>query len=230
MVAIDDVTFSALGLQWPFSRSLHAKAIDRLRAAGARKIVYDVQFTEPTRPSEDLAFYRAIGRTRGVVLATSEVDGRGGTNVLGGDANLGVVQTRPQATSPPTRAVSCAGLPTTSPGSKPSASRWPSRPVTTRCRDRSSIVGSLRSTIAARPATIPTVSFYGAIERNRSTPVSCAEKSSSWERPHRLFKTSHPTPTSGQASMSGPEIQANAIWIWRCTAFPCEAPRPGSTS
>ena len=62
MVAIDDVTFSELGLHWPFSRSVHAKAVDRLRAAGASKIVYDVQFTEPTRASEDLAFYRAIGR------------------------------------------------------------------------------------------------------------------------------------------------------------------------
>ncbi len=49
VVAIDDVTFSDLRRQWPFPRSLHARAIDRLRAAGARVIAYDVQFTEETQ-------------------------------------------------------------------------------------------------------------------------------------------------------------------------------------
>src|SRR5215208_7408140 len=47
VVAIDDVTFSDLERQWPFPRSLHARAIDALRRAGAKQIVYDVQFTEP---------------------------------------------------------------------------------------------------------------------------------------------------------------------------------------
>src|SRR5579862_5837872 len=40
IVAIDERTFSALRLQWPFPRSLHARLIDRLHADGARAIVY----------------------------------------------------------------------------------------------------------------------------------------------------------------------------------------------
>ena len=55
------------------SRSLHARVIDRLHAAGAREIVYDVQFTEPTVPAQDNALINAVGRAPGkVVLATTE--------------------------------------------------------------------------------------------------------------------------------------------------------------
>ncbi|HEX6228054.1 MAG TPA: adenylate/guanylate cyclase domain-containing protein [Solirubrobacterales bacterium] len=88
VVAIDDVTFSRLGVQWPFPRSLHGELIDRLTEAGVRAIAYDVQFTEPTTPREDNALIRAVDRARNVVLATEEVEGRGRTNVFGGDAVL----------------------------------------------------------------------------------------------------------------------------------------------
>ncbi|HSI81458.1 MAG TPA: adenylate/guanylate cyclase domain-containing protein [Solirubrobacterales bacterium] len=89
IVGIDDITFSQLQEQWPFPRSMHAEVIDALRNDGARVIAYDVQFTEPTNPREDNALIRAVARSHGishVVLATSEV-GRGGrTNVFGGNA------------------------------------------------------------------------------------------------------------------------------------------------
>ena len=101
VVAIDDVTFAELQSTWPFPRSLHARAIDRLHDAGAREIVYDVQFTEPTAEREDLALYDAIERAGGAVLATNETDDRGRTNVLGGDENLAAVGARAgSATSP----------------------------------------------------------------------------------------------------------------------------------
>ena len=76
VVAIDEKTFSDLRQQWPFPRSLHAAMIERLHADGASTIVYDVQFTEPSRlgPRDDLALYEAIGRAGKVVLATTEVD------------------------------------------------------------------------------------------------------------------------------------------------------------
>ena len=99
VVAIDAKTFGALRQQWPFPRSLHGRLIRRLHAAGAREIVYDVQFTEPSEPSEDEALYKAIDDVGGVTLATSESDGRGNTDVLGGDANLRAA--RSQA-APPT--------------------------------------------------------------------------------------------------------------------------------
>jgi adenylate cyclase len=88
VVAIDDASFSDLGVQWPFPRSLHARAIDRLRGAGAKVIAYDVQFTEPTTPREDNALIEAVGRAGNVVLSTTEVKGDGKTNVFGGDSVL----------------------------------------------------------------------------------------------------------------------------------------------
>src|SRR4051794_40280623 len=88
VVAIDERSIASLGA-WPWRRSLHARAVDRLRADGVRSIVYDVQFTEPSsHPADDVALYRALGRAGGAVLATSTSDGSGHTDVLGGDAML----------------------------------------------------------------------------------------------------------------------------------------------
>ena len=87
-MAIDERTFDDLRLQWPFPRSRHAQAIDRLSRDGARAIVYDVQFTERTRRREDLALADAVARAGNVVLATAETDEHGHTNVLGGDEQL----------------------------------------------------------------------------------------------------------------------------------------------
>ena len=69
VVGVDDSTFNHLGLQWPFPRRLDAEAIDRLRADGARVIVYDVQFTEPTDTRDDDALYEAVSGAGNVVLA-----------------------------------------------------------------------------------------------------------------------------------------------------------------
>ena len=97
IVKIDDRTFGELNKPWPLSRSLHARVIDRLHAAGAREIVYDVQFTEPRTPAEDGDLYDAIGAAGNVTLATSQSDAQGRTNVLGGDANLAQVHARAAA-------------------------------------------------------------------------------------------------------------------------------------
>ncbi len=89
VVAIDDKTFSELRRQWPFPRRLHASVIDRLAADRARAIAYDVQFTEPTDKRDDLALYESIARSKTpVVLATTEVNASGQTDVLGGEEAL----------------------------------------------------------------------------------------------------------------------------------------------
>jgi adenylate cyclase len=95
VVGIDDETFSDLGEAWPFKRSRHAQLINRLAADGARTIVYDVQFTEPTTPKEDNALLDAVARAGNVVLATTEVDKGGGTNIFGGDDVVRSVRARP---------------------------------------------------------------------------------------------------------------------------------------
>src|SRR5215207_5010240 len=60
VVAVDDSTFDTLRdpknedlpYSWPYSRRWHARIIDRLRKAGAAGIVYDLQFTEPSKDLE----------------------------------------------------------------------------------------------------------------------------------------------------------------------------------
>src|SRR4051794_28341348 len=69
VVGIDDTTFNRLGVQWPFPRHLHGLVIERLTAAGAEAIGYDVQFTEQTEPREDNSLARAVNRAEGVVLS-----------------------------------------------------------------------------------------------------------------------------------------------------------------
>ncbi|MGZ6675327.1 MAG: CHASE2 domain-containing protein, partial [Solirubrobacteraceae bacterium] len=101
VVAIDDKTFDDLGESWPFRRSRHAQAIDRLHSDGAAAIVYDVQFTEQTTPREDNALIDAVGRARNVVLATAETDQHGNTNVLGGDDHLARLGARAGASNLP---------------------------------------------------------------------------------------------------------------------------------
>jgi adenylate cyclase len=75
IVELDGRTLSAVGLQPPLPRALHAQMMDRLRQAGARLIAYDFQFLGATRPaSQDRALIAAILRAH-PVLATHDVDG-----------------------------------------------------------------------------------------------------------------------------------------------------------
>jgi hypothetical protein len=50
VVGVDDTTFNETGYRWPFPRSIEAKVIDRLVAAGAKVIAEDIQYTERTTP------------------------------------------------------------------------------------------------------------------------------------------------------------------------------------
>jgi adenylate cyclase len=85
VVGIDDETFDELNVQWPFKRGMHARVMDRLARDGARLIAYDVQFTEPSPfPREDDKLLSAASRHASrLVLATTDVDERAGTRVLG---------------------------------------------------------------------------------------------------------------------------------------------------
>src|SRR5215211_5830329 len=100
VVSIDEATFSELDAVWPFPRTIHARVVDQIRKAGARLIVYDVQFTEPSpNQKADLALYNAFGRAGGPLLATGESDAKGHTNVLGGDENLARIGARAGASN-----------------------------------------------------------------------------------------------------------------------------------
>ncbi len=59
IVAIDDETFATVPSRYPFPRSWYARMIRNLFASGARMVIFDVQFTEPSTPEEDAALAEA---------------------------------------------------------------------------------------------------------------------------------------------------------------------------
>jgi adenylate cyclase len=73
VVGIDEASFSELGMQWPWSRCLHAELLDRLSASGAALVVFDIVFAEPSNKEDDQCFADAIRRAGNVVLAADRV-------------------------------------------------------------------------------------------------------------------------------------------------------------
>jgi adenylate cyclase len=71
IVAVDDQSFRQLQEKWPFGGSLYARLIRNLNRAGARLIVFDIEFTEANAryPQQDSIFARAIGDAGNVILA-----------------------------------------------------------------------------------------------------------------------------------------------------------------
>ena len=210
VVAIDDVSFSDLEVQWPFPRSLHGKAIDALRKAGAKRIVYDVQFTEPTKEREDAALFAAVERAGDVVLATTETDSKGGTNVLGGDENVKAAGAHTAAANLETdRGGVIHRFPYTAGGLR-------SVGVVTagleghRAGPQSFGGEGAWIDFAGPPGTVPTVSFSDLVSgtadlsrlRGRIVVVGASAPT---------LQDVHSTPTAANRLMSGPEIQANAI-------------------
>lgn len=86
IVGIDDVTFQDLQRRWPFPRAYHARVIERLTRDGAKVIIYDVQFTEPSElgPEDDNALILACRAARNCVLSATEANVQGQTAVFGG--------------------------------------------------------------------------------------------------------------------------------------------------
>ena len=93
VVKIDDVTFDELNLQWPFPRSVHAEVIRQLKAAGAKVIAYDIQFSEPSNADDDSTFMDAARAAGNVVFATTEVGENGEPNFLGGAEGIEYART-----------------------------------------------------------------------------------------------------------------------------------------
>jgi response regulator RpfG family c-di-GMP phosphodiesterase len=212
VVGIDDKTLSKLHRRWPFPRSLDARAVNVLHEDGARTIVYDVQFTQPTVPAEDLALYEAIARARGVVLATTEIGPDGNTDVLGGQANLAAAHAKAAAASvhPNSSGVvqkypySVSGLESLAVAS--------AEATTGRTVPKSEFPGGA-AWIDYRGGdnAVPKVSFSDLIE-GRVPRSQVAGKVVVVGATSPVLQDVHATPTTSSTGMPGPEVQANAIW------------------
>ncbi len=68
IVGIDEASFQELRLPWPWPRRMHAELIRRLKEAGARLVVFDVIFAEPTDLEDDQLFVQTIREAGNVIL------------------------------------------------------------------------------------------------------------------------------------------------------------------
>jgi adenylate cyclase len=213
IVAVDDRTFSELGVQWPFPRSLHARVIDRLREAGAKVIAVDVQFTEQTVPREDEALLDAVERAGGVVLSTTEVDEHGHSRVFGEERLVHEVAAR-----------AANGNVIPEPGGKIRKLRYEvdglvSFPVavaeadTGEEIDPAEMEGDGEAWIDYRgpPGTLANYS-YSRVLRGKVPASAFRGKTVIVGATAPSLQDVHATSTTKDELMSGPEIQANAAW------------------
>ncbi len=214
VVDLDSASIDLTG-QWPISRRWHARAVDRLRRAGARTIAYDVQFTEPSGDdAADLALFEALGRAPGTVLSTTEVDDEGGHAVLGGADNLAEVGARAGNTSVP---VDIGGVVRRVQHTQEGLTSFP--------------VATAESTLGRRvaappfgprgalvdfhgpPGTVPTYAFWSLVRPggSRIPRRALAGKVVVVGSSAPSLQDLHPVPTAQDGLMPGPEVQANAI-------------------
>ena len=88
VVAIDENSFSAFETQWPWPRELHGMLVERLVEEGARDIIFDVVFAEPSEPESDGYFAEAISMAENVILASD-------LTAVDDGFMSGVIETRP---------------------------------------------------------------------------------------------------------------------------------------
>lgn len=71
IVAVDDKAFASLPAKWPYPREYFTRAIRNLSAAGARLIIFDIEFTEPStlNPLEDESLARAVAASGRCLVA-----------------------------------------------------------------------------------------------------------------------------------------------------------------
>jgi adenylate cyclase len=210
VVAFDDEDIARIGT-WPIPRSVHGRAIDRLRRAGARVIAYDVQFTERTTDTEDGALYDALARARGTVLATTAVRENGDTDVFGGREVLDPIGARAGNSLLPTETGGeIRRVPWSVDGLTSFAVAAAERRLGRRVAGDGFADGGALVDFHGPPGTVPTYSFRDLLAgrvparalRGRVVVVGASAPS---------LQDIHPVPTSGKGTMPGPEVQANAI-------------------
>ena len=68
IVAVDEPSFAEVGKQWPWPRSQHARLIDTLLREGARAVALDILFAEPADAAEDEALQSALEKGGGAAV------------------------------------------------------------------------------------------------------------------------------------------------------------------
>ena len=77
LVKIDNQALRKVG-RWPWPRRYHGQLTDRLTAAGAKRILFDITFVGATDADDDAAFANALKRSGRVILPTRTLSGPSG--------------------------------------------------------------------------------------------------------------------------------------------------------
>jgi len=67
IVEVDARSLEEIGV-WPWPRRLHGDLLDRLTAAGAGQVAFDIDFSQPSDPENDAAFEAALRRAGGATV------------------------------------------------------------------------------------------------------------------------------------------------------------------
>jgi adenylate cyclase len=84
IVNIDDQTFSSMPYKWPYPRSIYGKLIKNLNEGGAKLIVFDLEFTEPSEAdlAQDDSLAAAARRFGNVIFAGKMVTEFGASGTI----------------------------------------------------------------------------------------------------------------------------------------------------
>jgi len=216
LVEIDNATFQELTSlhkrsEFPFPRRYDAAVIDHLRAAGAKAIALDIEFTHPTDPRDDYALADAIGRAHGkIVLAATEIGPGGNNGVLGGEGalhELGARAAEAILTVDSDGAVrrfayAYSGLQSFAVVTAETAT---ARHIHAGLFED----GTLPIDFAGPPSTIESIS-YSKVLQGKFSPSLFRGKIVVVGASASVLQDVHHTATSGSSEMPGPEIWANA--------------------
>ena len=217
VLQVDDASFNyfanhGMPANWPWPRRYHAVVIDHLRAAGAKLIAFDVQFTQQTDTYDDNALIEAVARDHNVVLATTAVEAGGQTGVLGGvseqkaiGAHVGDSTVRPDSQGViRDMQHSYQGIPTLA---VEIVSRASGREVSP------GLFGGATKQVPidypGGPGSVRAISYW-QVYANKFPRSAVKGKIVIVGASAPSLQDTHTTPTSGSTLMDGPEIQADA--------------------
>jgi adenylate cyclase len=214
IVGINDETFSELpNKRWPFPRSLEGRVIERAAAGGAKAIAVDIQFTEETTPAQDNALVEAVAGAPGVVLSTTETNKRGESRIFGGEEVVHEVGARAGDTQVPIESGGTTRKMFYEFGGLTSFPVATAEAATGRHISAGEFESDGKAWIDFRgpPRTFREVAFSrvlrgkvpASVFRGKVVVIGATAPS---------LQDQHATSTTGDELMSGPELQANAIW------------------
>lgn len=208
VVEIDDTTFNRLRSQYPLPRILHADAIRNLSEDGAKVIAYDIQFTEPgPDPKQDNALILATRKAGNVVLATTEVSRDGKTRIFGGDAGLAFSRGRPANSEFPNDA---GGTIRRTAGEISGLETFPIATAEEASGEEIQMPGNEAwIDYAGPPGTLETIPFW-RVALGKFEPGTFTDKIAVVGASATSLQDLHPTSTTDEELMPGPEIQASA--------------------